>query len=286
MKRRLLLVLMLLASAGPKLLASCGAPAATALNFGNYTGVVSTSGGSTITLTCTSGTSYTIGLSAGQTSGATVTTRQMTSSAGGTLHYALYRDAARSANWGTTIGTDTDGATGTGSAQQFNVYPRAIGGQYVTPGTYTDSILVEIIDSAFNLTYTTFNVTATVVPSCTVSASALSFGNYINLLKNATSIVAVTCTNTTTYNIGLNAGTGSGATVSNRLMTRSSITLPYRICQDAAFTLNWGNTVGTDTESGTGNGTPQNLSAYGQVPAGHLIAPGIYSDTITASVTY
>jgi spore coat protein U-like protein len=51
-------------------------------------------------------------------------------------------------------------------------------------------------------------------------------------------------------------------------------------------TANWGQTVGTDTVTGTGNGAAQALTVYGQVTAGQFVAPGAYSDTITATVTY
>ena len=77
------------------------------LNFGPYTGaeVDSTT---TITATCSTGTPYTIALSAGIAPGATVTTRKMTGEVGGEfLAYSLFQDPARTANWGDTPGTDT-----------------------------------------------------------------------------------------------------------------------------------------------------------------------------------
>src|SRR4051812_6590950 len=59
--------------------------------------------------------------------------------------------------------------------------------------------------------------------------------------------------NTTSYNVGLNAGNGSGATVTNRMMSGSSgATLPYTLYRDAARTSNWGQTSGTDTVAGVG----------------------------------
>ena len=51
-------------------------------------------------------------------------------------------------------------------------------------------------------------------------------------------------------------------------------------------TTNWGNTVGTNTLAETGTGTVQSLTVYGQIPAGEYVAPGAYTDTITATVTY
>jgi spore coat protein U-like protein len=134
---------------------------------------------------------------------------------------------------------------------------------------------------------TTFSVTATVQATCLISANPLAFGTYTGVLINATTTLQVTCTNTTPYNVGLNAGTATGATVTTRKMTGpASATLNYALFQDSSRTINWGQTVGTDTVTGTGNGSAQTLTVYGQLSANQYPAPGSYSDTITATVTY
>lgn len=133
---------------------------------------------------------------------------------------------------------------------------------------------------------TTFQVTATVLGTCLISANNLAFGNYSGTQVDGTTTLSVTCTNTTTYNVGLDAGTGSGATVSNRKMTGGSETLDYALYSNSGRTTNWGNTVGTDTVSGTGNGSAQTLTVYGRIAASQYPAPASYSDTITATITY
>ncbi len=134
---------------------------------------------------------------------------------------------------------------------------------------------------------TTFSVTATMMANCTISATNLAFGSYTGALTNATSTISVTCTKSTTYNVGLDAGTSTGATVTTRKMTGpAGATLAYALYQDSAHTINWGNTVSTDTVSGTGNGSAQTLTVYGEVPAGQSVTPGAYTDTITATITY
>lgn len=134
---------------------------------------------------------------------------------------------------------------------------------------------------------TTYNVTSTVTATCLISGSSLGFGSYSGSSINAQTTVSVQCTNGTTYNIGLNAGTASGASVSTRAMTGpGGATLNYAMYQDTNHTTNWGNTVGTDTVAGTGNGNSQSISVYGQLPASQFVTPGSYSDTITATVTY
>jgi len=135
----------------------------------------------------------------------------------------------------------------------------------------------------------TFQVTATVAASCQISTTNLAFGAYTGAATTATSTISVTCTSTTLYNVGLNAGTATGATVTTRQMTGSAnanALLNYALYRDSAHTLNWGNTVGTDTMSGSGSGAVQSLTVYGQIPASQIVAPGSYTDTITATITY
>ncbi len=138
---------------------------------------------------------------------------------------------------------------------------------------------------------TSFGVSATVEDSCSVSASALGFGSIdpiANVDTDATTTIDVTCSNTTSYDVGLDAGETTDATVTARQMTdTSSNTLDYSLYSDSGRTTNWGNTVGTDTVAGTGNGTAQTLTVYGRVPSGQQTATvGSYTDTITVTVTY
>jgi spore coat protein U-like protein len=134
---------------------------------------------------------------------------------------------------------------------------------------------------------TTMAVTATVDATCQISATPLAFGSYTGAQTDATSTLTVTCSNTTPYNVGLDAGLATGATVTSRAMTGpASATLAYALFQETTRTTNWGNTVGTDTVTGTGNGSAQGLTVYGRVAAGQFVTPGAYSDTITATVTY
>ena len=43
--------------------------------------------------------------------------------------------------------------------------------------------------------------------------------------------------------------------------------LAYSLFRDAGRTQNWGQTIGTDTTTGTGTGANQTLTIYGRVPA-------------------
>jgi spore coat protein U-like protein len=144
--------------------------------------------------------------------------------------------------------------------------------------------------AAYGLTTTTpFTVQMTITASCVInSAGTLNFGSQgvLTSAVPATSTIQVQCTNTTPYNIGLDAGTATGATVTTRKMTNAGNTISYALYSNAGMTTNWGNTVGTDTVAATGNGAAQSYTVYGQVPAQATPAPATYTDTITVTVTY
>ena len=138
-------------------------------------------------------------------------------------------------------------------------------------------------------TTTTFTVSITITASCVInSASNLSFGSQGVLTANVdvTSTIQVQCTNTTPYNIGLDAGTSTGATVTTRKMTNGAATVSYSLYSNAGRTTNWGNTVGTDTVASAGTGASQSFTVYGRVPPQSTPAAQVYNDTITVTVTY
>ena len=135
----------------------------------------------------------------------------------------------------------------------------------------------------------TFSATITIQASCqVVSSNSLNFGTQGVLSANTdtTATFTVQCTNTTPYNVGLNAGTTTGGTTTTRLMANGANTVAYKMFSDSARTTNWGNTVGTDTVAGSGNGAQQTLTIYGRVPAQTTPAPATYNDTVTVTVTY
>jgi spore coat protein U-like protein len=137
----------------------------------------------------------------------------------------------------------------------------------------------------------TLTVTASVAGVCTIGNATLAFGTYNPTAAtaiNMTSTVTLTCSLGTPYNIGMSAGSGTGATTSSRLMTAGSTTLGYNLYRDSGYSLNWGNTVGTDTLSGTSSTSAltNTITIYGQIPAGENAAVGSYTDTVTMTVTY
>jgi spore coat protein U-like protein len=133
-----------------------------------------------------------------------------------------------------------------------------------------------------------FNVTATVQSDCTVTATNLAFGT-VGLLQanvDATSTISVTCTPNTPYQLGLNEGTAAGSTVDARLMANGTATMQFQMFSDAQRTQIWGNTDGTNTVGGSGNGQAANYTVYGRIPPQTAPGVGNYATEITATITY
>jgi spore coat protein U-like protein len=130
---------------------------------------------------------------------------------------------------------------------------------------------------AATTTTTTFQVSVTLTATCTInSAGALNFGPSVGILNanvDQSSAIQVTCSNSTPYTIGLDAGQGSGVTINSTLYS------------DSSHSVVWGNGP-SDLVSGTGNGTSQSYTVFGRIPTQTTPAPGTYVDTITVTVSY
>ncbi len=135
---------------------------------------------------------------------------------------------------------------------------------------------------------TTFMVKAGIRGTCTaIAVPTIDFGWYSGSLISQTANVSVTCSNGTPYNIGFNAGTGSGASVTTRKMTAATSTAVLNYTIKKPDTTNWGNTAGNDTYAGIGTGISQSIVATLQLAAGQSTqSPDIYTDTITVTVNY
>lgn len=120
----------------------------TAVAFGAYdpaSGTDDTATGA-VTVTCTSGTDYTVSLDAGanETTPDDFTTRRMKANTSDYLPYQLYQDAAHTTAWGDTGGAILTGQSGNGSAQAIDVYGVVLKNQYVAAGSYVDTVLVTV----------------------------------------------------------------------------------------------------------------------------------------------
>lgn len=144
------------------------------------------------------------------------------------------------------------------------------------------------------------NVSSTVPASCTISTTAIDYGNYNPIGANASTdvtgsgTITYTCTSgtaaTITLSQGVNSGSGSSdASPVRRLRDSGSNYLGYQLYQNTERTTVWGNTGGTGLGvTGNGSATPggQTATVYGKINAGQNAAAAEYSDTVTATITY
>jgi spore coat protein U-like protein len=144
-------------------------------------------------------------------------------------------------------------------------------------------------------------VTAKVVANCSISTTAIAFGNYDPVVVNATTAlqssgaVTVACTKGSAPTIGM--GLGANALVSVRRMKEltSANFLEYEIYQpttntpgDAcAYTAVWG-TSGTAlfTPTSPTNKAARTYNVCGQVPSGQDVSAGDFSDSVLATVNF
>lgn len=278
------------------------------------------SSSSTFTISCTGQRNRTvrlcIGFSYGVNYGGSTTQRIMSGASNGLAH-DLFIDAARTQVWGAPSISGLAyypgavmtydlalGDGGSATSPAIPVYAAIYSGQQsAAPGAYTWSTGTPGAQYGYASstpaacpTGTRSAVagsgatvwTATVPANCLLTTAPLNFGSH-GLLAGAVAnqtTLAVQCTRTTPYTVGLSAGAGAGATTSSRKMTSASLaTISYGLYRDAAYTQNWGNGAG-DGASGTGTGFAHTFTVYGRVPAQTTPAPGAYSDTIIVTVTY
>jgi spore coat protein U-like protein len=142
--------------------------------------------------------------------------------------------------------------------------------------------------AAGTTTTATFQVQIIITNACSIdSTSTLNFGSQGTLAFAVAATSSVSCTLALPSSISLDAGTGSGATVTTRKMTGpGSATVNYSLYQDITHLLIWGNTIGTNTMPGIGTGLSIPYTVFGHVPSQATPGAGTYTDTITVTVTY
>ena len=139
-----------------------------------------------------------------------------------------------------------------------------------------------------------FQIQATVVPSCEVTASSdLNLGSRSASETNISgnNKINVTCTEGARYNIGLapsNGNIGGAGVMSGTGGNPDSVPYQLRSTTGSAGIV-WGNTATSNAVgngvAGIGNGTPQPQTVYVTVPSADF-KPDNYSDTVTINVNY
>lgn len=125
-------------------LATCDVTASD-LDFGDYDPIAANNldAQTTISVTCTSGTNYDVGMSLGGGAGASTATRYMVNG-GNQLGYTLYQNSQRTTLWGVPGGANLLAGTGDGTPDAIDVFGRVPMQQAVPSGHYTDSITVTV----------------------------------------------------------------------------------------------------------------------------------------------
>lgn len=131
-------------------------------------------------------------------------------------------------------------------------------------------------------------VTMNIQATCTLSTTSMAFGTFTGLDKDATATLTVTCTDTTTYEVGADNGQHSAYIgVYAKYMTGPSTTdLRYHLYTDAARSIEWGSTSGSNEFTGTGTGLAQVITVYGTIKSNFKAVSGNYADTVTLTITF
>jgi len=127
---------------------------------------------------------------------------------------------------------------------------------------------------------------AALAATCSVSPQDLTLGQYDPLSTsslNAVTNIVVTCDVTTAFVITLGPGNG---TYLSRKMIGGSQTLTYNLFQDSSHNIVWGD--GTNGSSSLSwSAVSKAFQVYAHAPGAQvLLKPGLYTDTISVTVTY
>ena len=133
-----------------------------------------------------------------------------------------------------------------------------------------------------------FQVSANVLPICTISATAIDFGNYDPVLANdtvaadQTGTLTIRCTRGTAWSVVLDAGGNFLGTRRMRLGATAEH-LAYDLYSDPGRIVPWGAVPQIGIAASR---APFALTVYGRVPAGQDAVAGAYLDSVIATVTF
>lgn len=143
----------------------------------------------------------------------------------------------------------------------------------------------------------TFQVRIVITESCTISSTAPTDIDFLSHVRatgapaDAQGTLTVNCSQGTPYQIGLSGGTNSTGTAATpaagerRMINATGSYVPYDLFSNTARSQFWGNTLGSNTVSGTGTAANVSHQVFGRVPSTNFPA-GTYTDTVTARVVY
>ena len=242
----------------------------------------------------------------------------------GSMRYDLYKDSAYSQIWGWTgaplgngpesfVFNVSDGLLGIGgygstsgtlyAAVSPNQSTLSVGSYSSSFSTPSQSLLkwargTNVSCSSMSNTdpINSFSVTASIAANCLIATNDLNFGTTSSLASNvdASTTLSVTCTNATSYSVGLSNGDHYSSGRRMRLGSSGNNYINYELYTDLGHKNVWSNSCTTlpgssaNCANGTGTGSSQQppITVYGQVPAQSITAAGTYTDTIIATITF
>jgi spore coat protein U-like protein len=136
---------------------------------------------------------------------------------------------------------------------------------------------------------------ASVCSTVSVSATSIAFGNYSAgsmLPAESDGTINVTCSQSgnrelPSFSAALSAGVSGN--FNPRQMSGGGANLSYNIYSDSSYSAIWGDgTSGTSTQSYSQSSgqTALTFTAYGRIPVAQFVAAGVYTDSITVTITY
>jgi spore coat protein U-like protein len=134
-------------------------------------------------------------------------------------------------------------------------------------------------------------INAAVVANCTISTSAVNFGNYDPVGTNAATdldssgTVTVACTKGAGLSIDLDLGLNA-AGAARQMNDGGTNMLGYELYTTNARTIVWGTGASGLTITPAPDKTARNFTVYGRVAAGQDAAIGTYADTVVATINY
>lgn len=154
----------------------------------------------------------------------------------------------------------------------------------------TGSLLINADAAAYGngISSSQFDVSLKIVDNCSVQTSGIDFGQTQGALlppRSATSSLAVTCTNSTAYNVQLSSGTGKKFTIVARRLAgtiANTDAISYQLHR-ASGSSNWIDAQRMDTKPWVGSGSPEIWTVFGSVPPQATPTP---ENSITATVYF
>lgn len=136
----------------------------------------------------------------------------------------------------------------------------------------------------------TFDVRLTIQANCQITAADIDFGTFAvgtTAQYDGQGNVVVTCASgTTPYTVALSSGVANSYTPREMRQGSPLLAVQYNLFTTAARTTVWGDGSGATVTQASTAGQQQTFTAYGRVPAGQAVTPGVYLDTVTATVTF